>query len=120
MVTGVAGLDEERTAREIVAEYASRIQRDGALRGKLAGRELDRITSLTHRFLAAELRGQAALTPWTDVRAAFLTLGMSEVEYRSALGHFVVSLFSSALAPVLAARIAARIEWSAIPARGAR
>jgi truncated hemoglobin YjbI len=97
----------------VVGSFITRVRADGSLAPLIGQKQLEELRSLSSKFLLAELRGHSTLTPWTEIRAVLFGLGLRDPEYRAVLSHFTVALFSSTLTPALAARLAARIEWSA-------
>ncbi len=97
---------------ELVSDFVARLVRDAALQSTLDGMDATDLRVLTAEFLNAELRGRAGAAPWSRVRAALRRLGLEGDRYRVALNHFLAAVFSSAVSPHLAARIAAGLEWS--------
>jgi hypothetical protein len=105
--------DANALVESIVGDFIVRVRGDRILAPLLEPKRLEELRRLSSEFLMAELRGQSTLAPWTNIRTMLFGLGLGDPEYRATLSHLTVSLFSSRLTPVLAARLAARIEWSA-------
>jgi truncated hemoglobin YjbI len=118
MVSTSERSNDDAVVERVVADFITRVRADHMLAPLLEASRLEELRQLSSEFLVAELRGQSTLTPWTNVSAALLGLGLGDPEYRATLSHFIVALFSSNLAPTLAARLAARIEWSVDCRRG--
>jgi MoxR-like ATPase len=97
---------------ELVSDYIARLVRDAALQPRLYGSDTTELRAATAEFLNAELRGRSGTAPWSRVRGALRRLGVEGDRYRAALNHFLAAVFSSAVSPHLAARIAAGLEWS--------
>jgi hypothetical protein len=97
---------------ELVSDFLARLVRDAALQSRLYGMDATDLRATTAEFLNAELRGRSGAAPWSRVRSALRRLGIEDALYRAALNHFLAAVFSSAISPHLAARIAAGLEWS--------
>jgi truncated hemoglobin YjbI len=105
--------NDNALVESVVGDFIVRVRGDRILAPLHEPQRLEELRRLSFEFLVAELRGQSTLTPWTNVRAVLFGLGLGDPEYRATLSHFTVALFCSRLTPALAARLAARIEWSA-------
>lgn len=113
MGSTVVRTDDGAMVEGVVDNFITRVRADRILAPLIEPLQLEELRRLSSEFLLAELRGQSTLTPWTNIRTVLFGLGFGDPEYRAALSHFTVALFSSALTPALAARLAARVEWSA-------